>query len=146
MDFDIFITEGGKWYTVHIKKLSADKVFEQFEISTKVNCVVVQSNRPLVRSKGLRWKYPTYTIISGAIRYKNTFEKITHEITIAMECGPLEPPIPKPLPDFESQIWGLGYRSPKKEKGEEDKDFELRNERHKEAFIQRNLDLLNRII
>ena len=146
MEFDIFITEGGKWYAVHIQLINATKTTEQFIISTKVNTVTVQSNRPLIRAKKLRWKYPFYTIIEGAIRYKSTFEKITHEITLAMELGPPEPPKPKPDPTLDYKLSCLGYDSPRRAKSETDKEYGERKEQHKQQSIKRNKEVLERRI
>ena len=145
MDFDIYITEGGQWYRVHIKKLEGNAIFEKFEISTAINTVTVQSNRPLIRAKGLRWKYPSYTIIEGEIRYKKTFDKITHEITIAMEVGAPEPPKPKPGPTLEFKLQTLGYQNPKRAKSESDEEWRERCIVRKQNFIKLNKDLLDRM-
>lgn len=145
MDFDIYITEGGRWYAVHVRRLSADKAFETFEISTSVNSVTVRSNRPMLRGKQLLYKVPDYTILTGQIRYKDTFKKITYAITDAMEDGPPAPPPPKAGPTIDIKLVTLGYNGPKREKGEEHSEYLKRCDDHRERYIKANWNLLQRM-
>jgi len=63
--FPISIKIGWRTYKLTIELLYIDAMKEHFKIISKKRNIIVQSNRPLFRNKGLKHRTVTWTIING---------------------------------------------------------------------------------
>ncbi len=85
MTFYISIKEG--WKTLHfsVERLNVTLVSEQFKIIAKNKTVVLQSNRPLFRNKGLQHRRPDWQLVGGELTHATGMEKLINAIMLVIE-------------------------------------------------------------
>lgn len=101
MEFDISIHHGAYTYRFHVERTHVDKIiarrFEQFKLTAGERVVVLQSNRPMLRARGLKRKPIFWKVVSGEVKDEKALEKATK--AIEQHLYDLEHPAPpKPAP------------------------------------------------
>lgn len=79
-EFKVRITVDGRYRYFKVKELHNDGRREQYEIVGRDRSIVVQSNRPFFRNKGLRHRVPDWRVIEGTVRLRGNLDKIIEEI------------------------------------------------------------------
>lgn len=67
MEFIINLVHDRKKYKYLVEYNQVDKKFEHFIVKAANKTLVVQSNRPLYKSKGLRHRKPDFKLIRGQV-------------------------------------------------------------------------------
>lgn len=100
MEFDILIRTGNSDYLLKVEQLNATKVSEQFKISNRsgTQYVIIQSNRPLFRNKGLKKRKPNYEVIEGKVLYKKYLDDAFLKIMRHLEADNYPKPKPQIIP------------------------------------------------
>ncbi len=65
-----------KKYRVYADLIMKDESKEAYRITTRSKSVVIQSNRPLLRNKGLKHKKPIWKIIEGESKSPYLLDKV----------------------------------------------------------------------
>jgi hypothetical protein len=76
MDFSIKINHDRKIIRLQVEKIFEKDGFEQYKVSARNKTLILQSNRPLLRDKGLRFKRPKWTLESGQLHNAALLDKI----------------------------------------------------------------------
>jgi hypothetical protein len=75
MAFTIEVTYQRKRYRMQVVCVYADKAMEHFRVSAGGRSVVVQSNRPLFLSKGLKHRKHQWKVVEGSVLYFRALEQ-----------------------------------------------------------------------
>lgn len=114
MEFEILIRTGNSDYMLKVERFNETKISEQFKISNRsgTKFVIIQSNRPFFRNKGLKKRKPNFEVIEGKVLYKKYLEEAFIKIMQVIE--PHNYPTPKP--PIEAPV--IGPPKPRKRKDE----------------------------
>ncbi len=74
------ITVDGRYRYFKIKELFNDGRHEQYEIIGRDRSIIIQSNRPFFRNKGLRHRVPNWKVIDGRVLLRGNLDKIIEEV------------------------------------------------------------------
>ncbi len=88
MRFRVSIKEGYKVLTFTVEQFNVTQRSEQFKVIARNKTVVLESNRPLFRNKGIKHRRPDWKLVEGTLGYQSGFERLTDAI---MEV--IEPPL-----------------------------------------------------
>lgn len=80
MKFGIVIQHDRKSIRLQIERLTVTKVMEQYKVLARNQSFILQSNRPLIRAKGLKHYPITWKVVEGGYYHSGIIEKITKEI------------------------------------------------------------------
>jgi hypothetical protein len=113
MEFEIMVRTGNSDYTMKVEQLNVTKVSEQYRISNQsgTKCIIIQSNRPFFRNKGLKKRKPNYELKEGKVLYKKYLDEAFIKIMQVIE--PHNYPTPKP--SIEAPVIGPPSRRKSKE-------------------------------
>jgi len=67
-------------YRLRVEQVMIDSVKEQYRISGRNKSIVLQSNRPLFRNKGIKHRKPNWKLVEGSVHYHSDMEPIIAEI------------------------------------------------------------------
>lgn len=76
MNWLLFVEHERKKYRVFADLIMADKEKEQYRITTRSKSIVIQSNRPLLRNKGLKHKKPIWKVVEGESKSPYLLDKV----------------------------------------------------------------------
>lgn len=85
MHFVIVILHDFKKYRYPVEYISVDKRTERFKVVAKNKTLIIESNRPFWRSKGLRQHRYELKIIDGDVWNKSFEEKIFEQIEVLVQ-------------------------------------------------------------
>lgn len=85
MHFSLCLQIGAYTYRFEVVLTEADNNFEQFRISAGNKVVLLQSNRPMLRRRGLKRKPITWKVIAGEIKDQKALEKVCKAIEQTLE-------------------------------------------------------------
>lgn len=69
MIFYINIKSGYKNHKLMVEYLPVNDRIERFKVSGKDKYVVLESNRPFFRNRGIKHRKPDWTIYEGSVKY-----------------------------------------------------------------------------
>lgn len=82
MTFTLTINYERKSYRLKVEQISFEKEgMEVYKVSSKTSTVTLQSNRPMLRAKGLKKKAPHYKAIEGGYKSASILYIIKEELT-----------------------------------------------------------------
>lgn len=67
-------------YRLKVEQIYIDKVKEQYRVSGRTKSIVVESNRPFFRNRGIKHRKPKWKVIEGRIENNNNPDPIYQEI------------------------------------------------------------------
>lgn len=76
MRFGIVIRVDGKYIRLQVDRIYVSEQIEKFEVRARNKTLTIQSNRPLLRGKGIKHRKPDYKLIAGDIKSSGALEKI----------------------------------------------------------------------
>ncbi len=85
MEFLIRVKKDGRNYNLKVKLLYLDERTERYEVIGKNKSIVIESNRPLFRNKGLKHRRPDWKLIRGEEMYGGSLEPLYEAIMKALE-------------------------------------------------------------
>ena len=85
MRFRISITHDRKKYNLTVEQVKFSATVEQFRVHGRNKEIVIESNRPLFRNKGLKSREPDWKIVSGELSTSSGFEVIVEAIMKYLE-------------------------------------------------------------
>jgi hypothetical protein len=80
MRFYIELKSGYNKIKLLIELLYKDERVERFKITGKDRFIVVETNRVLFRSKGLKHRKPDWKVIEGKVNYPQSFDQVKEAI------------------------------------------------------------------
>ena len=78
-DFYITIIVDRRAYRLKVEHIYIDSVKEQYRVSGRNKSIVVQSNRPLFRNRGVRHRRPNWKVIEGNV-FNSNLDPVYQEI------------------------------------------------------------------
>ena len=82
--FWITIKEGWKQYR-YLEHIPIDERTEHFKVHGRNGYILIESNRPLFRSKGLKKRRPDFKVVEGQLRNIGFLEKIMEAVYSQIE-------------------------------------------------------------
>lgn len=76
MQFTIEIIHERKRYQLQIKQTMVTAFKEQYQISYNGKVVTVENNWPVFKKRNLKHRRPTWSIVSGEIKYRSIREAV----------------------------------------------------------------------
>ena len=76
MKFTITIRNDGKAIRLIVEQIALDSRMERYKVRARNGSVVVESNRPLWRNKGVRHRSPDWKVIEPTQLHSHVLEKI----------------------------------------------------------------------
>lgn len=76
MKFGIAIRVSGRYIRLQVERIYVSDQIEKFEITARNKSLTIQSNRPLLRGKGIKHRRPDYKLIAGLINSAGVVENI----------------------------------------------------------------------
>lgn len=83
--FWVRIKAGYKIHRVMVERIYADEVKECFRIFGRDRSIVIESNRPFFRNRGLKNRQPTIKLIEGKAYYGQPYEQLLQIIVQYMD-------------------------------------------------------------
>ena len=80
MNFGIVIRHDGKYVRLQVKQIYLSKQLERYEVTGKNKTLVLQSNRPLIRSKGMKTRKPDRKLIAGNLHNVSFLERLINTL------------------------------------------------------------------
>ena len=80
MQFNITITYDRKKITLIIERIAATKIIGKYKVTARNQSFVLQNNRPLIISKGLKYFPVTWKVIQGGYHQPFILQQITKAI------------------------------------------------------------------
>ena len=80
MTFQIIIKSGYRNYRLNVEHIVINDRVEHFKIIGKNKFIVLESNRPFFRNKGLKHRKPAFKLIEGEVDYANSLDVIIQAI------------------------------------------------------------------
>lgn len=84
MKFGIDIIHERKKIHLSVERLAPNGLLEQFEVTARNTSFRLQTNRLLLRNKGLKYKRAEWKIVAGGVRISSIREKIIAAIEAKM--------------------------------------------------------------
>ena len=80
MKFGIAIRVSGRYIRLQVERIYLSDQIEKFEVKARNKSLTIQSNRPLLRTKGIKHRKPDYKLIAGVINSSGALEKIINGV------------------------------------------------------------------
>lgn len=80
MRFGIVIRVDGRTIRLQVERVYLSEQIERFDVKARNKTLTIQSNRPLLISKGIKHRKPDYKLIVGDIKSSGALEKIIEAI------------------------------------------------------------------
>jgi len=71
MIFPIRIEIDRRYLNYQVEKIYNDGRIERYRINGRNGSIILESNRPLFRNKGLKHRKPDWNMIQGELKYRN---------------------------------------------------------------------------
>jgi len=71
MTFPISIEIDHRYFHYQVEKIYDDTRIERYQINGRNCSIILESNRPLFRNRGLKKKRPEWNMIQGELKYRN---------------------------------------------------------------------------
>jgi hypothetical protein len=78
--FGIAIRVDGRYIRLQVERVYESNQIERFEVKARNKSLTIQSNRPLLRGRGIKHRKPDYKLIAGIIQSAGVVEKIKDAI------------------------------------------------------------------
>jgi hypothetical protein len=78
--FGITIRVDGRTIRLQVERIYLSGQIERFEVKARNKTLTIQSNRPLLRGKGIKHRKPDYKLIAGDIKSSGALEKIIEAV------------------------------------------------------------------
>ena len=88
MEFPITVKKSGRNYKLMVRPIYLDERVERYEVRGRNKSIVIESNRPFFRNKGLKHRRPDWIVIEGEVKYGGSLAPLYEAI---MQF--LEPPL-----------------------------------------------------
>jgi hypothetical protein len=88
MEFGIRIKHYYNWYRLWVIQLAIDDREERYKVIAKNKSLVLSSNRPTFRTRGLKHRKPDWKLVDGKVETVSGLEAIIEAI-----MNHLEPPV-----------------------------------------------------
>lgn len=85
MRFGITIRVDGHYIRLQVDRIYVSEQIERFEVKARNKTLTIQSNRPLLRGKGIKHRKPDYKLIAGDIKSFGALEKIIESIQLSLK-------------------------------------------------------------
>ncbi len=85
MTFTITIRTGYKDYTLRVERINITARSEQFRIVARNKTIVLETNRPFFRNKGLKHRKPDWKLIEGHLESRYGLESLSQAIMNKIE-------------------------------------------------------------
>jgi hypothetical protein len=92
--FGIVIWHEGKNIRLQVERIAITSQVEKFQVTARNKTLTIQSNRPLLRAKGMKTRKPDYKLIAGIMHNINLLQKIIdvlHQYLKIKENPPISP-------------------------------------------------------
>lgn len=76
MKFRIVVRHEGRNIRLQVVRISISSQLEKYEITARNKSLTIQSNRPLLRTKGIKTRKPDYKLVAGVMHNMSLLEKI----------------------------------------------------------------------
>ena len=76
MKFGIQVWHNGHYIRLRVEQIYTSDQVEKYEIIARNKSLTIQSNRPLLKAKGLKTRRPDYKLIAGSLQYYSLLEQI----------------------------------------------------------------------
>lgn len=83
MWFTITVMYERKPLKLLVERIYQDKAHEQYKVSSKARFLILQTNRPVLKARGLKHKPQIWEVLEGQLRYKS----LTNDIIKAVQKG-----------------------------------------------------------
>lgn len=90
-EFFVHIKKDYNMHKLKVRCIYEDKRIEQFEVCSKKQSLVVESNRPFFRNKGLKHRRPDWKYISGPSGIHLGSLDVLYSAILAVLEPPLKP-------------------------------------------------------
>ena len=80
MRFVINVPHDRKFIKLIVERISPTDRIEQYRVSGRNRSIILQTNRPIFKLRGLKHRRPGWQLIEGTLKYKSLLEAITNEI------------------------------------------------------------------
>lgn len=87
MKFGISIRVDGRTIRLQVERIYLSEQIERFEVKARDKTLTIQSNRPLLRGKGIKHRKPDYKLIAGTISSSGALEKIIENLDLCLRNG-----------------------------------------------------------
>ena len=78
--FQITLKNDYKLLRFNVEHINITGISEQFRIVAKNKTIVIESNRPLFRNKGLKSRKPDFKLIEGVVLYQSGLDQVISAI------------------------------------------------------------------
>jgi hypothetical protein len=85
MEFTIDVKIYGRSYKLKVKRLYLDERTERYEVMRNNRSIVVESNRPFFRNRGLKHRRPDWILIGGHVKYGGSLAPVFDALMQALE-------------------------------------------------------------
>lgn len=87
MEFFFKIYNDRRYYRLKATVVYTSQQMEQIRVEGRDRSILLQSNRPLLRNKGLKQRRPTWKILEGRVANAAVLEKIITAIMENLDTG-----------------------------------------------------------
>ncbi len=81
----MYIIHDKRKYRLKVEIILLTHLIEQYRVFNRASSIILQSNRPLFRNKGLKHRKPNWKVIEGSYRNPEILEKIINELMRKIE-------------------------------------------------------------
>ena len=78
--FTLIIKHGFKTARCRVRQILLTERIEQFKIGSDKKYIIIETNRPFFRNKGLKKRMPDVKLIYGLTPFGTTYDKIVNDI------------------------------------------------------------------
>lgn len=92
MKFGIVVWYEGRNMRLKVERVYISDQLEKYEITARNKSLAIQSNRPLIRAKGMKTRKPDYKLTAGVMQNISLVEKINdvlHQALKYQEANPV---------------------------------------------------------
>jgi hypothetical protein len=80
MNFQITLKEYTRTYRINIEQFDVTDRSEKFRVIARNKTIILESNRPFFRNKGLKYRKPDWKVISGDVHRGSGLEMLQNKI------------------------------------------------------------------
>lgn len=80
MEFFITVKSGYRNYRLKVQHILVDDRYEHFKVIARNKTLLLQSNRPFFRKRGLKHRRPDWKLLDGEIFHGAVYEQILEQI------------------------------------------------------------------
>lgn len=80
MKFGIVVRHEGRNIRLQVERVNISSQLEKYEITARNKSLTIQSNRLLMRAKGMKTRRPDYKLIAGVMHNMSLLEKIVSSL------------------------------------------------------------------